>query len=255
MSEALRDVGVPTALLGNASVFDSEDAIEMERLLDAIAEPAAGNIVRAALATRIFGQTADEIAALQDDEAAWDRWLAVFRSLHDVFVERGFIRMSHQLFREERVHARMLALEDGDRRITNLLHLVELLEQAALTNHLGLRALADWLASMRTDRSLRRNVIGEQGELRLESDADAVKIVTVHKSKGLEYPIVYCPFLWGGVDLRLDEKKWVRFHDASRDHPVGRLQRVLPGRRARPLHARDHDGRGLFHLGARADDR
>ena len=220
MSEALRDVGVPTALLGNASVFDSEDAIEMERLLDAIAEPAAGNIVRAALATRIFGQTADEIAALQDDEAAWDRWLAVFRSLHDVFVERGFIRMSHQLFREERVHARMLALEDGDRRITNLLHLVELLEQAALTNHLGLRALADWLASMRTDRSLRRNVIGEQGELRLESDADAVKIVTVHKSKGLEYPIVYCPFLWGGADLRLDEKKWVRFHDASRDHEI-----------------------------------
>lgn len=220
MSEALREVGIPTALLGNASVFDSEDAVEMERLLEAVAEPGAGNLVRAALATRIFGQSGQDIAALERHEEEWDRWLASFRRWHDVFADRGFIRMCHQMFREERVKSRMLMLEEGDRRLTNLLHLVELLEQAALTNHFGLHGLADWLSTMRSDRSLRQNVIGEQGELRLESDADAVKIVTVHKSKGLEYPIVYCPFLWAAADLRLDEKKWVRFHDPERENEI-----------------------------------
>lgn len=225
----LRRIGIPAALLGSASVFETDEAGELGTLLAAIAAPGSAPRVRAALATRIFGQTGETLEQLQRSqdldsdrqvdrqmEEAWDAWLLRFGRWHKVWLERGFIQMFHQLFREARVHARLLSLEDGERRLTNFLHLAELVEQAILNGQLGQRASIEWLARVRGDRSFRDNAVGDEGELRLESDADAVKVVTLHKSKGLEYPIVYCPFLWAGVSLRDDEKKWVRFHDLER---------------------------------------
>jgi exodeoxyribonuclease V beta subunit len=226
MCRELRRIGIPAALLGSASVFETEEAVEMGTLLAAIAAPGSAPKVRAALATRVFGQSGETLEALQQSreldplkhvdqqmEEAWDAWLLRFGRWHKVWLERGFIQMFHQLLREARVHARLLGLQDGERRLTNFLHLAELVEQAILAGQLGPRAALEWLARVRGDRSFRDNAIGDAGELRLESDADAVKIVTLHKSKGLEYPIVYCPFLWAGASLRADEKKWVRFHE------------------------------------------
>lgn len=212
---ALRDVGVPAALLGSASVFDSEEAIDVERLLDAIAEPGSTSRVRAALTTRLLGLAGRDIEQLDRDEAAWDEWLLRFQGWNQSWKRRGFVRMFHQMLRDAGVHVRLLGYEDGERRLTNYLHLCELVEQATLSNHLGPRGSVEWLSSMRVDRSLRENVVGEEGELRLESDAEAVKVVTVHKSKGLEYPIVYCPYLWDSSKLRDIERRWPRFHDAS----------------------------------------
>ena len=217
IAQALRHVGVPAALLGTASVFDGEDAADMQRVIEAIAEPGSPRLIRAALATRVFNLSAQDLDSLLRDEQAWDHWILQFQTWHDVFVDRGFIRMLHQMFRSEGVHAKLLGIEEGDRRLTNFLHLAELLEQAAIENHLGLQSLARWLASMRLDRSMRQNSIGDEGEMRIESDADAVKVVTVHKSKGLEYPIVYCPYLWGAAKLRDHEKNWVRFHDPDHE--------------------------------------
>ncbi|MBW2388319.1 MAG: UvrD-helicase domain-containing protein [Deltaproteobacteria bacterium] len=214
----LRRIGIPAAILGSASVFDAPEAGEIERLLDAAAEPGSAGRIRAALATGIFGLTGEELENLASDEEAWEERLLQFRRWHEDWRERGFIHMFHQLFREARVHVRLLGLEDGERRLTNFLHLAELLERAVLADHLGPSGLVEWLSRMRADRSLRDNSIGDAGELRLESDDDAVKVVTIHKSKGLEYPIVYCPFLWEGSELHADEKKRVRFHDASREN-------------------------------------
>ena len=230
MCRELRAIGIPAALLGSASVFETEEAQEMGTLLAGIVEPGSEPRVRAALATRIFGLRGSALQNLQQSvepgedrerqEEEWDEWLLCFRRWHKIWLERGFIQMFHQLFREARVHPRLLGLEDGERRLTNFLHLAELLERATLSDHLGQRALLEWLVRARGDRSFRDNAVGGEGELRLESDADAVKVVTLHKSKGLEYPIVYCPFLWVGASLRGDETKWVRFHDLERESQI-----------------------------------
>jgi exodeoxyribonuclease V beta subunit len=119
------------------------------------------------------------------------------------------------MFDEAGVHARLLELPDGERRLTNLLHLAELLQDAARDGHLGPVLLVQWLNRVRSDPSLSESRAGDAAQLRLESDLDAVKVSTIHKSKGLEYPIVYCPFLWDGRLLFGDDQKWVRFHDAA----------------------------------------
>ncbi|MCP4039529.1 MAG: UvrD-helicase domain-containing protein, partial [bacterium] len=212
---ALREVGVPAALLGTASVFDTDEAQELEWVLDAIATPRSASRVRAALSTHLFGVVAETFDAFAEDEGQWDAWLRRFVGWHELWHKRGFIRMFHQLLRDGRVHLRLLEREGGERHLTNFLHLAELAERASLHDHLGPAGLVNWLARMRGDRDVRGNTIGEEGELRLETDEHAVKVVTVHKSKGLEYPIVYCPYLYESAALRRADKARVRFHDPA----------------------------------------
>ena len=213
VANALEAIGIPAALLGTTNVFDSAEAEEMQRLLMAMAEPSDARSIRAALATSLFGLRGAELYELQFDEARWDRWLESFQSWHQSWTLTGFIQALHQLYREAEVHLQLLGQERGERRLTNFLHLAELLETASSQEHLGPRGLVAWLSRMRSGSDARSNAIGEDGELRLEGDAEAVKLVTVHKSKGIEYPIVYCPFLWEGDGLRVSEKRWVLFHD------------------------------------------
>jgi len=101
--------------------------------------------------------------------------------------------MLKALVSEEDVIARLCACPDGERRATNLLHVSELLHQASVEKGLGMAGLIKWLSEKRTAGVETR----EEHQLRLESDENAVKIVTIHKSKGLEYPVVFCPFNWG----------------------------------------------------------
>src|SRR5207237_465576 len=109
----------------------------------------------------------------------------------------GFVLMWRDLMVRERVAERLLAYPDGERRLTNLSHAVELLQAAAVRRRGGIDGLVEWLADARA--AVRpADVTEDEHLLRLESDADLVQIVTVHKSKGLQYPLVFCPFLWDG---------------------------------------------------------
>jgi exodeoxyribonuclease V beta subunit len=106
------------------------------------------------------------------------------------------------------VRPRVRALEDGERRLTNLLHLSELLHQAAVDKGLNMAGLLKWLREQRDPASPR----SEEHQIRLESDENAVKIITIHKSKGLEFPILFCPFNWSGSSLRRGEEA-VIYHE------------------------------------------
>jgi exodeoxyribonuclease V beta subunit len=210
MQAALRSLGVPTALLGDASVFDSGEAEELERVLRALAEPADSGALRAALATRLFGVEASRLVALQRDERQWDEWAEQFHRCHEIWGRHGFMPAFRRLLDECSVEATLLSLTDGERRLTNVLHLAELLQVAATQEQRGPLGLVDWLVQMRAD-PLAREGASEGLQIRLESDAQALKLVTIHRSKGLEYPIVVCPELWeaGGSD------ELTLFHDRS----------------------------------------
>ena len=192
MRRALAAVGVGAVELSQASVFHSAEAEELDRILAAVLEPTREPLLRAALATELMGVAAAALDALAADESGWLAVLAAFAEDRQTWRTRGVAVMLRRWMDRAGAAARLLARPDGERRMTNLLHLADLLQQAA-ADHPGPEALHRWL------QSRRREPHGDEAmQLRLESDRDLVRIVTIHKSKGLEYPFVYCPFLWDG---------------------------------------------------------
>lgn len=209
MKQALAEQGVASVSYGEVSVFDSVEALEIERILAAVAAPHQEGLVRAALVTSLFGVSGDELWRLISDERAWERRMQSFADYHEIARSHGFARMWREIGVREHVPARLLGLPDGERRMTNLLHLGELLQEAALAEGLDLAGVGRWLARSRSPghasyashashASLSKHADPEARQLRLESDEELPRIVTIHASKGLEYGIVFCPFLWHG---------------------------------------------------------
>lgn len=194
VQDALRSLAIPSVVQSTAGLFSTEEAKEMCRVLAAVVEPSRENAVRSALATTLLGVSGNGIAALRDDEAAWEERLSAFREYHEVWRKRGFMTMFRALLSREGVRERLLAFTDGERRLTNVLHCGEVLHQAAVRDVHGMDALRAWF-----DERVSVPPENEEYQIRLESDEKAVRIVTIHVSKGLEYPIVFCPFSWGGV--------------------------------------------------------
>jgi exodeoxyribonuclease V beta subunit len=230
IERALRSQGVPCVRRGQESVFETEEATHLKAFLEALLAPRDRNALRTALATSVAGLTADRIQALEGDDTALEEHLGRFAAWVETWRSHGFMRMIRDVFDATDVTGRFLALADGERRLTNLLHLAELLHDAAKRQTLKPEGLATWY---------RRQLSGAVSDgdpdarlLRLESDADAVQIVTVHGSKGLQYPFVWCPFLWDGFIMHPDEAAIPRFHDDD-----GRMSIDLAPE------GDDHDGR------------
>jgi exodeoxyribonuclease V beta subunit len=210
---ALRALRIPCVLQGDASVFDTAEALEMQHVLAAMAAPSNSAALRLALTTSVFGLRADEVESLDRDDEAWDAHAQRFQSWGARFRDHGFIAGFRRLLDELQVPSRLLGWTDGERRLTNLLHLAELLHVAQIREHLGPAGLLRWLATVRREQDARDEAGAEAAQMRLESDDAAVKLVTIHKSKGLEYPIVYCPYLWDGKLLHGPEEKMPMFHE------------------------------------------
>ena len=210
VKQRLSAAGIPAVVCSTGNIFDAPEAEEMQRVLTSMADPSDIGRLKAALATDILGLHADDIAAADREPDGWEERLSRTRDYFQVWHRQGFMPMFRRLLTGERVKERLLRFPDGERRLTNLLHLGELLHQAAGENNLGMTGLLKWLAEQRDPSTPRL----EEHQLRLESDEAAVKIVTIHKSKGLEYRVVFCPFAWSGSSARGKE---VFFHDPAAD--------------------------------------
>jgi len=187
------------------SVVESEEAQDVLRWLHAVANPLDGALARAALATRTAGLPLAELALLSSDETAWETRVEQLKNLHNSWQRQGVLAMLRRFIHELGLPAPLLREAGGERRLTNLLHLAELLQEAS-TQLDGEQALIRWFAEQVEG-------LGEGGDervLRLESDAELVKVITVHKSKGLEYPLVYLPF---AVTARKTDRRNRTFFD------------------------------------------
>ncbi len=226
---ALRGWGINGVLQSKASVWESPEAQECLRLLAAVAEPGNEQLLRKALATPMLGFIAYDLEHLNQAEAELHTLMARFSSWQGVWQKNGVMRMLMCAWQEYGVTGRLLLLEDGERRLTNLRHLAELLQESESRNHFSPEMLVDWFS-----QTLAASESGEEAELRLESDEDAVQLVTIHRSKGLEYPVVYCPYLFlGGSGA--NRQPFVSFHDPEDDWQ-GRIV-LFPDERARALAA------------------
>lgn len=187
---ALRQRGVASVYLSDKdSVFDSAEAADLLRWLQAVANPLDGRLARAAYATAVADLPLAELAQFAQDDQAWEIRVEQLKRLHLIWQRQGVLAMLRAWLHELALPARLLAQIGGERSLTNLLHLAELLQAASLKQE-GEQALIRWLAEQIDGQGER----GDEMIVRLESDADLVKVVTVHKSKGLEYPLVYLPF-------------------------------------------------------------
>jgi exodeoxyribonuclease V beta subunit len=174
------------------SVVESEEAADVLRWLQAVANPLDGSLARAAFATATCALPLAELARLASDEQAWESRVEQLKALHQAWQRQGVLAMLRRFIHELGLPAKLLKASGGERRLTNLLHLAELLQEASRELD-GEQALIRWFAEQIEGMGAGG---GDNGErvLRLESDAELVKVVTVHKSKGLEYPLVYLPF-------------------------------------------------------------
>jgi len=196
VAEALRRRGVPTVQQTQQGVFAGDEAAQLATLLAAIAAPSSERRLRAALSTDILGLDAPAIEALGQDETAWAGWIGAFHGWLAAWNIDGFLPMFRGLLQDRHVRRRWLATPDGERRLTDLLHLAELLHAAATGRRLGVDGLLQHLAHRRAHA----DEAGDEELLRLERDDNAVQLVTIHRSKGLEYPVVFCPFTFRAAE-------------------------------------------------------
>jgi len=200
--------GIPSVLYHTGNIFHTHEALEMERILLSIAEPGNERAFNAAVVTDILGVFGENVDSVGEEPLWLEAKSSRFREYFRLWTRHGFIRMFRLLMAEEKVRERLLSFPDGERRLTNILHLAEILHQESSEKKLGINGMLKWLSEQRNTEVLE----SETHQLRLESDDQAVKIITIHKSKGLEFPVVFCPFAWGGS---LIEDREILFHDTD----------------------------------------
>ncbi|SFO05036.1 exodeoxyribonuclease V beta subunit [Pseudonocardia ammonioxydans] len=211
--DACADAGVPAVLTGSTSVFTTPVAQDWLTLLEAVEQPQRSLRLRTAALTRFVGYTVADLCGPDADRLV-DQLGADLRAWHQVLADRGVAALQEAVFARYSPAQRLLGRPDGERDLTDLRHIGQVLHSAALERHLGPTALTEWLRHRIGEAA--RDTSAERSR-RLESDADAVQIVTVHRSKGLEFPVVYLPFAWD---------RWVNdtpdpllYHDAADGRP------------------------------------
>ncbi|HVU93291.1 MAG TPA: UvrD-helicase domain-containing protein, partial [Jatrophihabitans sp.] len=199
---ALLAAGVPSVQRTTSSVFRTDAAADWIVLLEALEQPHRSGRLRRLAVSPFVGWDAAALDRGDVDALGLRlrRWLRLYE-------ERGLAALFEALGRQERLSARILAETDGERRLTDLRHVGESLHAAAVAGQLGLTAALEWLRR-RVDEAA--SDVSVDRSRRLDSDAAAVQIVTVHSSKGLEFPVVFVPFGW---DRYVGEEPIPRFHD------------------------------------------
>ncbi len=194
MKFQLGQLGIAATVCKAGNVFESEEARELEMLLLAVANPSEKSRLNAALCSKMIGCGAKTLYEMQEDDSNLDdyekHW-EKFREYREMWEHGQFLTMFRKFLADYGVRKRLLTGAGGERSLTNLLQLSELLHRAASEENYGIDGLLRHLAEAREGRDMH-----EEYELRLERDDKAVQIITVYKSKGLEFPVVFCPHLW-----------------------------------------------------------
>ncbi len=209
LRRSLGELGITAVSRSTAQIFSTSEAKALDALLQAVVTPKDPNSARLALASPLLQKTLAEIESLLQEETAWHRWVDHLLHLQDLWRQRGFMPMFQHMIRVLGIAEALAREPAAERRLTNLLHLGEVLHQASKEQG-GLDALLSWYRHRCREAARRGTARRDEMELRLESDEDLVQIFTIHSSKGLEYPVVFLPDLWDCKET--NTKTLLRFH-------------------------------------------
>ena len=211
----LRAAGVPSVLNSTESVFTSREAADLYTLLQAVANPGDSRFLKQALTLDWFALNGQALYQLVNNETALDAWTSRFLGYFLEWQQAGLMAMMRSLLTTEKIEITLSKSVMAERQLTNLHHLIELIQQAVIDDHLGINKTLDWLR-LAIFKANKNSGSAENQQLRLESDEDAVQIVTMHRSKGLEYAIVFCPYLWQRSIRLQSEKGLIQCHENGR---------------------------------------
>jgi exodeoxyribonuclease V beta subunit len=202
--DALCEAGIPAVYTGDSDIFTSDAAEDWLALLEAFDQPHRPGIVRAAAATMFFGETAESLVDGGDELT--DRVAETLREWASHARERG-VSAVFEAAQLDGMGDRVLSWQNGDRLMTDLAHMTQLLQEAAHREHFTLPTLRDWLRAQREERSG-----AAERARRLDNDAAAVQVMTVFVAKGLQFPIVYMPFAFNN---NVWEPELVLYHEGE----------------------------------------
>jgi exodeoxyribonuclease V beta subunit len=227
VTKALRDLDVPASLDGGASVLTTDIAKDLSAVLEAALMPGDSRKVRRALLTSLLSVSPFELASMDDER--WSSWVSRFRGWSEAWHEQGVLRFLEDMLSSTNVEESLASRPTARRDLTDLLHLEELLLRGERERRRDPVALMQWFRRLADDTS-DAMVPLEDLQQRPDAQSGAVRVTTIHKSKGLEYGIVFCPFTWGDAGLWPFDKVALKFHDRA-----GRLKIDL-GSAAREEH-------------------
>ena len=207
----LQDYGISSVIYSKERVWESYICRDIAYVLSAVADYQNDERLKSALTTTIIGINADNLYDIISDSNQWDYWIERFQEYHEIWLKKGFMSMFRLLLSKENVRERILKNERGERYLTDILHIAELLHQVDIEKKPGITGLLEFFNRYRAGEQYSK----DEAHIRLETDENSVKIVTVHKSKGLQYKIVYCPFTW--ESSRLNTNNPYVFHDPHND--------------------------------------
>ncbi|MDR3628731.1 MAG: exodeoxyribonuclease V subunit beta [Desulfocapsaceae bacterium] len=207
--QAFAQALIPAVVASRQSVFDTAACREMFALLEALAAPGDMPRLKAAMTLPWFGLSGAALVAIWQDEACIDAWANRFQASFKLWREQGFMTMMSRLLIDEKVLVTLASQRLAERHIANIHHLMELIQAAETGDNLSPGRTLQWLRAMMAG-GLQE---AQEVELRLESDEEAVRIVTMHSAKGLEYPIVFCPLLWSRSGRLQRERAVVSCHE------------------------------------------
>ena len=197
--QALSKLNIPAVVRTRDSVFCTDEAKSLYRILEALLQPNRLSLAKKALTEPMFSPTLESFVQANDGHnTELERWITSLYKASDIWHKNSLFAAMTYLFETQHAFVHLGRYQDVERRITNLRHILELLQE---------HVLDEALSPQQTLQALGRLMVGQSSdelELRLESDAQALQIVTIHSSKGLQYPIVYCPDLHKTNDRALN---------------------------------------------------
>ncbi|MDD3703740.1 MAG: UvrD-helicase domain-containing protein [Victivallaceae bacterium] len=208
--DRLRRFNIPAVIQNSGDVFKGQESDDLMLVLKAVLSPDRRRIFNGALLSSICGVTPSELDRMLNDDNSdndYEKHMERFRKYHKTWQERGFLPMFNGLLKDYQTEIKLLGNgQYGERQLTNILQLAEILNETE-SQIRGMDSLLEWFSEQRNSEP------NQEYEMRLEKDDEAVKIMTVFASKGLEFPLVFCPFLWSKGISSMNRKKLGLYHD------------------------------------------
>jgi exodeoxyribonuclease V beta subunit len=203
----LKSVGIDAATQSRQVVFDTFEAHRMELLMAAVLDPFHRTKVNNVLTSGFFGLDLSALYELKEDADKRDQLIETLQQFNEVWYRDGFYPMFRSVLLYKKNLSKLAEHSDAERILTNLLQLGDICSKAEEKGRLSPGELYSWFKKEKADPDQ-----DEERTLLLESDQNLVKISTIHSSKGLQYPIVFCPGLW---ESKYQENRLVEYHSGK----------------------------------------